>query len=148
MKNVLAVVKSETGLVEANAPNARVAQDKIYVWERQDKTVIEDPDPASFFPPAEPGKPRLGVRAADVPPIVAAACHLADANGALILFVQKGSVAEAAGLMPEDIVLSYAGRPLANASELVNLVGGARPGAVVPIDIVRGEQRRTMTARF
>ncbi len=131
-----------------DALNARQMQDKIYVWQRQDKTVAAEPDPASFFPPPEPGKPRLGAIPANVPPIAAAARHLPNSDGALILYVARGGAADAAGLAPEDIIAAYDGQPVKTAADLAAAVRRAPPGAEVPVEIIRGDRRQRVTVRF
>ena len=133
-----------------DAPNARQMQDKIYVWQRQDKTVAAEPDPASFFPPPEPGKPRLGVIPTNVPPIVAAARHLPNSDGALILYVARGGAADAAGLAPEDIVAAYDAQPVKTAADLAAAVRrtSPQPGTEVPVEIIRGDRHQRVTVRF
>ncbi len=133
-----------------DAPNARQMQDKISVWQRQDKTVAAEPDPASFFPPPEPGKPRLGVIPTNVPPIAAAARHLPNSDGALILYVARGGAADAAGLAPEDIVAAYDAQPVKTAADLAAAVRrtSPQPGAEVPVEIIRGDRRQRVTVRF
>lgn len=133
-----------------DAPNARQMQDKIYVWQRQDKTVAAAFDPAMFVSPPEPGKPRLGVIPTNVPPIVAAARHLPNSDGALILYVARGGAADAAGLAPEDIVAAYDAQPVKTAADLAAAVRrtSPQPGTEVPVEIIRGDRRQRVTVRF
>jgi PDZ domain len=135
-------------LFAPDAANARELQDKIYIWESQDRSGFVEPDPAWFLPPHKPGDHRMGVVMVEVPPIVAAARHLPEHTGVLILYVQHGAPAAAAGLAPEDIVLSLSGQAVTSLGSLTKLVQTAPLGTDLPLAILRGTQRQTLTLKL
>lgn len=79
----------------------------------------------------------LGVMIQDVTKELAESFGLKKAEGALIAGVEKGGPADKAGLEPSDVVLKFDGKPVGNASELPLLVGAAKPGKPVPVQVWR-----------
>jgi len=67
-----------------------------------------------------PARPRLGAQFDDVPPLTAWAAGRRDAQGALILSVPRGSVAEQLRLRAGDIVTMMNGRPILGSADLVH----------------------------
>jgi regulator of sigma E protease len=59
--------------------------------------------------------------------------------------VQAGSVAEAAGFKPGDLVVAIEGREIKSFAEMQRVVG-ASPGEPLKIEVERGNQRLTLTA--
>jgi hypothetical protein len=106
------------------------------------------PRPPSVAPPAaegtglaageEPGA--LGVRVARTPP--------AGTRGAYISDVAPNGPAQRAGLRPGYSILSFAGRPVSSAEELMQIVSSYRAGAAVQIDYFDGSTVQTTTARL
>jgi S1-C subfamily serine protease len=90
----------------------------------------------------------LGALTAKVPPIVAAARHLPERTGALILYVQHGTPAAAAGLAPEDIVLALSGQAVTSIGSLLKFVQTAPNGTDLQLAILRGTQQQTLTLRL
>ena len=62
--------------------------------------------------------------------------------GALIGEVTYGSIGEKAGLKAGDIITEVSGLRVSNASDLERAMGGLRPGSVVSILFLRGEENR------
>jgi uncharacterized iron-regulated protein len=86
--------------------------------------------------PAEPAPPRLGV-------------ELAQGDGGVrVVRVQDGSVAAAAGLRPDDVVVAAAGTPTPQPSALRTVVEATAPGTWLPLTVRRGGRTRTIVARF
>lgn len=81
--------------------------------------------------PAAP-RPRLGVMI----------------DGLRIQRVVEGSVAQSAGLAAEDRILEAAGRPLANAGDLIAIIRRQAPGTWLPIKVRRGAEILDMVAKF
>jgi uncharacterized iron-regulated protein len=69
-------------------------------------------------------------------------------DGIRVLEVLEGSVAEAAGLAPGDIILNAATFPVVHTSELIEIVQRQAPGTWLPLDVRRGSQTRRFVAEF
>ncbi|SOE01413.1 S1C family serine protease [Blastococcus haudaquaticus] len=59
-------------------------------------------------------------------------------DGALVLNVEPGSAAAAAGIREEDIVIAVEGEPVGSSEELVVAVDAFDPGDTVTVEVVRG----------
>jgi serine protease Do len=70
---------------------------------------------------------------------------VAEGRGALLATVSPGGPAARAGLQPGDVIVEFNGRPVADDEELVSMVVGTKPGSTVPLTIVRGTDRRTLS---
>jgi serine protease Do len=79
----------------------------------------------------------LGVGIQDLTQALAKELGLKTTEGALITEVKSGSPAEKAGLKEKDVVISYNGKPVKNASELKNYVLLTKPGTEVELRIIR-----------
>ena len=67
-------------------------------------------------------------------------------GGVLVERVQHGSPAAKAGLRHGDLIVSLAGRPIRDPSELAAAVGGHKPGETVTVGYVRHGTRATVDA--
>ena len=94
--------------------------------------VVAPPDKAE---PA-PAKPRLGVMIAD------------GDGGVRVRRVLDGTVAAAAGLKKDDVILSAAGFPVRKTGELIDIVARQAPGTWLPLRIRRGGKETDAVARF
>jgi serine protease Do len=66
---------------------------------------------------------------------------LEDEDGACkITVVKKNSPASRAGLMAEDVVLSFGGRKVADADALIAMIHRRKPGERVTLEVRRGEE--------
>lgn len=79
----------------------------------------------------------LGVYLQDLTPILAKELGLKINEGALITEIEPDSPAERAGLRERDVIISYNGKPVKNASELKNYVLLTKPGTEVTLKVVR-----------
>lgn len=59
-------------------------------------------------------------------------------TGVLVLSVEPGSPAEAAGIVEGDTIVAFAGRPVRDIDELQRMLTGERIGVAIEIDILRG----------
>lgn len=66
------------------------------------------------------------------------------ASGLLVLSVEPGSAAERGGLMLGDLLLELGGRPLGQVGELQAALGEATLGTEIPLQLVRGGDRRQL----
>ncbi len=87
-------------------------------------------------PVAQPPRLRLGVM-----------LHSAE-EGALIVAVTPGSVAERTGLQVGDRIVSVAGRPAEDSADVAETVQRQAPGTWLPLEVLRDGERLELVARF
>jgi serine protease Do len=88
---------------------------------------------------------RLGVRIQEVTPELAVAFKLQRAAGGLVVAVEKPSPAEAAGLLPGDVILKVDGTSLAGSSDLVRLIAATPPGTTIKLEAWRHGKTREVS---
>lgn len=93
-------------------------------------------DPPLVVEGEEPRRPRLGVMIRSV------------AGALRVLEVVAGSVAEAAGLLPDDVIISAAGLAVAQSDDLVAVIGRQAPGTWLPLVLDRRGERLDIIAKF
>ncbi len=76
------------------------------------------------------------------------AVSAANFTGAGILSVAAGSIADRAGIKANDIVIEFAGTPIANAHELRSYIDRVSPGTAAVMKLRRGGKDVVATARF
>ena len=86
----------------------------------------------------------LGVQIQPMNEDLAAALGIAANRGEFIQSVQPGEAAEQAGLQASDVVLSVNGKDVTPDQTLSYLVANTAPGTRIPLEIIRGGQRRTL----
>jgi len=86
----------------------------------------------------------IGVSVSPVPADALAEFGLKDRRGALVGAVSKGKPAAKAGIEPGDIILEFNGKPVKNRDELVATVVATKPGAAVPVKVLRDKQEKTL----
>jgi S1-C subfamily serine protease len=69
-------------------------------------------------------------------------------GGAVVLQVEKNSIAEAAKLQDSDVILEMAGLPLKNTEDVVTIVKRQAPGTWMPLKIKRDDQEMQIIAKF
>lgn len=97
----------------------------------------------ALFQILERGRPIrgfLGVQMRDLDPAVRSALQYNGEEGSAVLGVSPGSPAQAAGLQPWDVVLSFNGEKIHSASQLFTLVQGTRVGSEVTLGVWRKGQ--------
>ena len=67
-------------------------------------------------------------------------------DGALVLNVEPGSPAEAAGIEEQDVVIAVEGEAVGSSEELVVAIDALRPGDTVTVEVVRGGGSREVEA--
>lgn len=87
----------------------------------------------------------IGVSVQELSRELAASFGLARPNGALINGVEPGGPADKAGIKSGDIVLQVGGKPVDNWGDLARLIGNARPGQPLTLDLWRNKANRSVT---
>src|ERR671924_1519560 len=88
----------------------------------------------------------LGVSVQDVTPDLATSFGLVVPTGALVADVAKGGPAAQAGIKRGDVVLTYRGKDIADASALRNAVAATPIGQEVQVTVMRNGQKQVLTA--
>jgi serine protease DegQ len=89
----------------------------------------------------------LGVTTQDLTPELIKAFSLKSQHGAVVSRVETGSPAEKAGLEPGDVIVAINGEDVKNgSSQIRTLIGLLQIGDTASIDIMRGEERKTLQA--
>jgi serine protease Do len=88
----------------------------------------------------------LGVRLSNVDDEAARSAGYNGNAGAVITRITPGGPAAAAGLRAGDIILRFGDHDVSDSRALTRMVGDAQVGAAVPIVIVRGGHRLTISA--
>lgn len=106
---------------------------------------------AAAFPIAAPqsgddNKPWLGVMLQDVTKEFAKEHDLTITEGAYVSDVIEHSPADSAGIKEGDVIVEFGGKRIGTAQALVKAVSASSVGAAVPIVIMRGSERKTVTA--
>ena len=70
-----------------------------------------------------------------------------DFKGALIESVTEGAPADRAGAQINDFVVSVNGEPVEDSTEASRLVGRARPGETIRLEVIRDGRRQTLSIR-
>jgi len=65
-------------------------------------------------------------------------------GGVFVDFVAAGKAAEKAGIKAEDVIISYSGTPVTDIDQFVRLVELTKPGATVPIVLIRDKKQTTI----
>ncbi len=89
----------------------------------------------------------LGITTQDLTPELINAFALKSQHGAVVSRVEAGSPAEKAGLEAGDIVLAINGQDIkSGSSQIRNAIGLMQVGDTASIDIMRGEEHKTLKA--
>ena len=86
----------------------------------------------------------LGVSIQDVTPTLADEFNLKASGGALVGEVVPNSPAEKAGLKSGDVIVDFNGKKVADSSRLQMTVAQTKPGATVPVLILRDGDKQTL----
>ncbi|MGQ9366580.1 DegQ family serine endoprotease [Azospirillum sp. ST 5-10] len=90
----------------------------------------------------------LGVQIQPVTPEVADAVGLDKAQGALVAMVTPGSPAAKAGVQVGDVIVGFAGQPIADPRDLSRTVAQTEVGATSQLTVFREGQRSTLSAEI
>ncbi len=87
----------------------------------------------------------LGIQPAEITPQIAERFGLETADGVLVLNVVPGSPADAADLLPGDIITSFDNQPVRDVSGLLIALRRAQPGQTVTLTLLRDGQMQETT---
>ncbi len=87
----------------------------------------------------------LGVVVQEVTADLAESFGLDRPRGALVAQVQEDSPADRAGLQASDVILNFNGKAIENSGDLPRLVGMAKPGTKIPLDVWRKGKTQTLS---
>ena len=87
---------------------------------------------------------RIGIGVDSIPREAVDEFGLKDRKGALVRTVTPGSAASRAGLEPGDVITNFNGKPVSDRDELVRMVVATKPGATVPVRIMRDRQEKSV----
>jgi serine protease DegQ len=82
----------------------------------------------------------IGVELRDVTPLDAASLQLGVSRGALIAVVLRGGPADKAGVRPGDVAVEVQGKPVADATAMLNVIAALAPGEPAKMKLKRQGQ--------
>ncbi len=82
----------------------------------------------------------IGVEPQDITPELAESFGLGKKTGAIIAGVLKGGPADRAGMRPGDILVSIDGKPVADTTEMLNVIAQLTPGQEIAMTVLRKSQ--------
>jgi serine protease Do len=87
---------------------------------------------------------RIGVSVAPVPRESFAEFGLKSPGGAIVSTIVPGGAAAKGGIEPGDVIIEFNGHTVTKYDDLVKTVTGTKPGASVPVKVVREGKERTL----
>ena len=88
----------------------------------------------------------IGVEPQDITPELAESFGLNRSTGAIIAGVIKNGPADKAGLKPGDILVAIEGKPIADSTDMTNLIAQLQPGSKAKLTVLRKTQETTVEA--
>ncbi len=86
----------------------------------------------------------LGVAIQEITKDLAESFGMKNTNGALIAGVEKNSPADKGGLLAGDVITKFDGKLITSSSDLPRAVGAAKPGKIVPVEVLRKGASKTL----
>ncbi len=86
----------------------------------------------------------IGVEPRDITPELAENLNLSQKSGVIIAAILKNGPADRAGMKPGDILLSVGDKPIANMSEMFNMIALLEPGSQVGVTVSRNGKERPL----
>ena len=83
----------------------------------------------------------IGVEPNELSPELAQTFGVKATRGVIITGVLQGAPAAQGGIRPGDVILSVAGKPTANVSQLLTAVAGLQPGKAASFELQRGDRQ-------
>jgi serine protease DegQ len=82
----------------------------------------------------------IGVEVKEITPQIAESFKLGGTRGALIAGVLRGGPADKAGIKPGDVMVEVEGKPVSDATAMVNLIAALAPGKAAKLKLTRQGQ--------
>ncbi len=92
-------------------------------------------------------RPKLGASVADAA-AMAERGLTTERSGVYVGKVTPGGVADQAGLHPQDVIVTFAGRAVSSAAQLQQLIAGVTPHQTIPIEFIREGVRHKAVLPF
>jgi serine protease Do len=86
----------------------------------------------------------IGVSIQALTPELARSFGLKEPSGALVSSVNPGDPAEAGGLKPGDIIVSFDSKKIGTLNDLPRTVASTPPGKTVKVVVIRDDKRKTL----
>lgn len=86
----------------------------------------------------------LGVAIQELTKDLAESFGMKSTNGSLIAGVEKNGPADKGGLLAGDVITKFDGKPIMESSDLPRVVGGTKPGKIVPVEVLRKGVTKTL----
>jgi S1-C subfamily serine protease len=134
-----AIASSEDGTTEAQNIGFAIPSNKI-------ERLLPSLRDRSVPNPAISGTAFLGISLETLTPEVRSAYNFVPSQGAVVLQVQSGTPADAAGLEQGDVIVSFNGTPVTSADQLTTAIQSGHPGQSVAIRFYRGQTAMAVTA--
>ena len=103
------------------------------------KTVLE-----SIITTGQVVRGYIGVEPQDITPELAESFGLATKSGAIIAGVVRGGPADRAGMKPGDILVAVEGKPVADTTDMLNLIAQLTPGNKAKVTVLRRSQQSVL----
>jgi len=134
-----AVASSNDGTAQAQDIGFAIPSNRI-------TQLLPDLRSGSITGGAPGGTGYLGVEIETLTPPLRSAYDFIPVHGAVVLQVESGSPAEAAGLQEGDVIVSLDGKGITSADQLGTAIQADRPGQTVRIVLYRGTAHLTVEA--
>lgn len=112
------------------------------------RALADEPSTHTFEWSMTSSKGRLGLLVIGLTPELRTHYGAPPDRGVLVGRVDPSSAASAAGITVGDILVEVRGQPVDDGADVLAALAGAKKGDAVPIGVLRGKQRVSLTAKL